>query len=114
VRNDRAEPDPVWMHRERRRKRVTLELLQLEYLSGIRQISLHGVLRPAPQWLSRQRVVMRRCTVRAMKALSTTRAFVRISSIRARFESGGGVISQRASRLVPRRESPSCERTSPC
>ena len=29
----RAEPDPVWIHTELRRKEVTLELLHLEYLA---------------------------------------------------------------------------------
>ena len=30
----RAEPDPVWMHRELKRRGVTLELLHLEYLES--------------------------------------------------------------------------------
>jgi transposase len=60
ARGDRAEPDPVWMHRELRRKGVTLELLHLEYLaehpSGFRYTAFCDRYR---QWLSRQSVVMR-------------------------------------------------------
>lgn len=59
-RNDRAEPDPVWIHRELRRKGVTLELLHLEYLAehptGFRYTAFCDRYR---QWLSRQSVVMR-------------------------------------------------------
>lgn len=58
--SERAEPDPVWMHRELRRKGVTLELLHLEYLaehpSGFRYTAFCDRYR---QWLSRQSVVMR-------------------------------------------------------
>jgi transposase len=58
--SDRAEPDPVWMHRELRRRGVTLELLHLEYLSehpsGFRYTAFCDRYR---QWLSRQSVVMR-------------------------------------------------------
>jgi transposase len=56
----RAEPDPVWMHRELRRKGVTLELLHLEYLAehptGLRYTAFCDRYR---QWLSRQSVIMR-------------------------------------------------------
>jgi transposase len=59
-RSDRAEPDPVWMHRELRRKGVTLELLHLEYLAehpdGYRYTAFCDRYR---QWLGRQSVVMR-------------------------------------------------------
>jgi transposase len=58
--SDRAEPDPVWMHRELRRKGVTLELLHLEYLAdhptGFRYTAFCDRYRG---WLSRQSVVMR-------------------------------------------------------
>jgi transposase len=60
VQSDRAEPDPVWMHRELRRKGVTLELLHLEYLgehpTGFRYTAFCDRYRG---WLSRQSVVMR-------------------------------------------------------
>jgi transposase len=60
VQSARAEPDPVWMHRELRRKGVTLELLHLEYLAehptGLRYTAFCDRYR---QWLSRQSVVMR-------------------------------------------------------
>lgn len=58
--SERAEPDPVWMHRELRRKGVTLELLHLEYLAehptGFRYTAFCDRYR---QWLNRQSVVMR-------------------------------------------------------
>ncbi len=60
TRVDRAEPDPVWIHRELRRTAVTLELLHLEYLSahpdGFRYTAFCDRYR---QWLDRQGLVMR-------------------------------------------------------
>lgn len=77
-RSDRAEPDSVWMHRELRRKGVTLELLHLEYLaehpSGFRYTAFCDRYR---QWLSRQSVV-RQVHRAGEKSLSTTRVCVRI------------------------------------
>jgi transposase len=60
MQSDRAEPDPVWIHRELRRKGVTLELLHLEYLSehptGFRYTAFCDRYR---RWVNHQSVVMR-------------------------------------------------------
>lgn len=60
TRTDRAEPDPLWIHRELRRAGVTLELLHLEYLSahpdGLRYTAFCSRYR---EWLGRQGLVMR-------------------------------------------------------
>jgi len=60
LRSERAEPDPLWIHRELRRPGVTLELLHLEYLSehpkGLRYTAFCDRYR---RWLKRQSVVMR-------------------------------------------------------
>jgi len=60
TRNDRAEPDPVWIHAELRRPGVTLELLHIEYLGvhadGYRYTAFCDRYR---QWVGRQSVVMR-------------------------------------------------------
>lgn len=60
TRTDRAEPDPVWIHRELRRPGVTLELLHLEYLSahpdGYRYTAFCERYR---EWHARQGLVMR-------------------------------------------------------
>ncbi len=78
--SDRAEPDPVWMHRELRRRGVTLELLHLEYLSehptGFRYTAFCDRYR---QWLSRQSVVMRQVHRAGEKA------FVDYSGVRPHF-----------------------------
>ena len=56
----RAEPDPVWIHTELRRKEVTLELLHLEYLAdhpdGFRYSAF---CRRYREWALRQRLSMR-------------------------------------------------------
>jgi len=56
----RAEPDPVWIHRELRRVGVTLELLHLEYLAahpdGLRYTAFCDRYRG---WHGRQGIVMR-------------------------------------------------------
>lgn len=56
----RAEPDPVWIHLELRRKEVTLELLHLEYLAdhpdGFRYSAF---CRRYRDWTGRQRLSMR-------------------------------------------------------
>ena len=56
----RAEPDPVWIHTERQRKGVTLELLHLEYLQehpeGLRYTAFCGRYR---KWTEAQRLSMR-------------------------------------------------------
>jgi len=56
----RAEPDPVWIHTELRRKGVTLELLHLEYLAdhpdGFRYSAF---CRRYRDWTLRQRLSMR-------------------------------------------------------
>ena len=78
--SERAEPDPVWMHRELRRKGVTLELLHLEYLAehptGFRYTAFCDRYR---QWLSRQSVVMRQVHRAGEKC------FVDYSGVRAHF-----------------------------
>ena len=60
VGGERAEPDPVWIHRELRRTGVTLELLHLEYLSshpsGYRYTAFCDRYRA---WVGRQGQVMR-------------------------------------------------------
>lgn len=60
TRVDRAEPDPMWIHRELRRVGVTLELLHLEYLTahpdGYRYTAFCDRYR---QWHARQGLVMR-------------------------------------------------------
>ncbi len=60
TRVDRAEPDPVWIHRELRRAGVTLELLHLEYLAahpdGYRYTAFCERYRT---WHARQGIVMR-------------------------------------------------------
>lgn len=82
--SDRAEPDPVWMHRELRRKGVTLELLHLEYLSdhptGFRYTAFCDRYR---QWLSRQSVVMRQVHRAGEKG------FVDYSGVRPHFIDAG-------------------------
>jgi transposase len=58
--SSRAEPDPVWIHKELRRVGVTLELLHLEYLAehpdGFRYTAFCDRYRT---WHARQGVVMR-------------------------------------------------------
>ncbi len=57
---DRPEPDPVWIHLERRRPGVTLELLHLEYLEqypdGYRYTAFCDRYR---QWAKKRRLSMR-------------------------------------------------------
>lgn len=56
----RVRPDPEWIHTERKRAGVTLELLHLEYLrehpAGYRYTQFCEIYR---QWLSKRRVTMR-------------------------------------------------------
>ena len=56
----RARPDPEWIHTERKRAGVTLELLHLEYLreqpAGYRYTQFCEIYR---QWLSKRRLTMR-------------------------------------------------------
>ena len=65
---DRAEPDCVWIHRERHRPSVTLELLHHEYLerhpNGLRYTSFCDRYR---EWLGRRGLVMRQVRIRCMK-----------------------------------------------
>lgn len=60
TRVDRAEPDPIWIHRELRRPTVTLELLHIEYLAlhpeGYHYTAFCDRYR---KWHARQGVVMR-------------------------------------------------------
>lgn len=57
---DRPKPDPVWIHLERKKLGVTLELLHLEYLeqhpNGYRYTAFCDVYR---KWLGKQRLSMR-------------------------------------------------------
>ncbi len=77
---DRAEPDPVWIHRELRRKGVTLELLHLEYLQahpdGYRYTAFCDRYR---DWLGRQGPVLRQVHVAGAKC------FVDYSGLRPYF-----------------------------
>lgn len=56
----RAEPDPVWIHVEKQRPGVTLELLHIEYLesnpNGLRYTSFCDRYR---EWLARRQLTMR-------------------------------------------------------
>ena len=64
----RPEPDCAWIHRERRRAGVTLELLHLEYLEqhpdGFRYTSFCERYR---EWLGRRGLVMRQVHVAGEK-----------------------------------------------
>jgi transposase len=66
---DRPEPDCVWIHRERHRPNVTLELLHHEYLerhpNGVRYTTFCDRYR---EWLSRRGLVMRQVHVAGDKA----------------------------------------------
>ena len=66
---DRAEPDCVWIHRERHRPSVTLELLHHEYLerhpNGLRYTSFCDRYR---EWLGRRGLVMRQVHAAGDKA----------------------------------------------
>ena len=66
---DRPEPDCVWIHRERHRPNVTLELLHHEYLerhpSGVRYTTFCDRYR---EWLSRRGLVMRQVHLAGDKA----------------------------------------------
>jgi transposase len=59
-RDERALPDPAWMHAELRRPGVTLELLHLEYLrenpNGFRYTAFCDAYR---RWMDRRGLVMR-------------------------------------------------------
>jgi transposase len=63
-----AEPDCAWIHRERRRPQVTLELLHLEYLrqhpNGLRYTAFCNRYRA---WLARRGLVMRQVHVAGEK-----------------------------------------------
>ncbi|WP_437296228.1 hypothetical protein [Sorangium sp. So ce426] len=63
-----AEPDCAWIHRERHRPHVTLELLHLEYLrqhpSGLRYTAFCNRYRA---WLARRGLVMRQVHVAGEK-----------------------------------------------
>ena len=66
---ERPEPDCVWIHRERRRPSVTLELLHHEYLerhpNGLRYTTFCDRYR---EWLGRRGLVMRQVHVAGDKA----------------------------------------------
>jgi transposase len=66
---DRPEPDCVWIHRERHRPSVTLELLHHEYLerhpNGVRYTTFCDRYR---EWLGRRGLVMRQVHVAGDKA----------------------------------------------
>ena len=82
----RPMPDPAYIHAERSRPGVTLELLHLEYLEkhpdGYRYTQFCEIYR---RWTKQRRLSMRgRCTALARSSSSTTRARSQASSMRAR------------------------------
>ena len=77
---ERAEPDPIWIHVEKSRPGVTLELLHIEYLeshpNGLRYTAFCERYR---EWLGRRKLTMRQTHVggeRAFVDYSGKKAFI--------------------------------------